>query len=68
MSYMGRKEDAMKDISSVEPYNDMQPSSPALMGASTPGPKNKAASGTFTLQRTKGSMAHSGDGVVRKME
>jgi hypothetical protein len=75
MSYLGTKEDAKRDIQSVEPYNEPRgASSPGLMGGSGPGTNNKL-SGETMKQRKKMDRsvdekhdAHKGDSIVRKME
>ena len=65
MSYLGTKENARADQSSVELDKSME-SSPMRSGGSSPGPSNKAASGELTTRRTTLKAAHSGGGVVRQ--
>jgi hypothetical protein len=75
MSYLGTKEDAKRDIQSVEPFNEPRgASSPGLMGGSGPGTNNKL-SGEIMEQRKRkdrsvdnAHTAHKGSGITRKME
>jgi hypothetical protein len=75
MSYIS-KATAKADSDSVDAYkggSDGQPSSPAHMGGSSPGPSNALAGATMTLRKKRGaddmgSAAHKGGSVTRKLE
>lgn len=58
MSYLGTKENAKADQSSVEMKSDGGMATPA----------NKAGQGELTTRRTTLKPAHSGSGVTRKEE
>jgi hypothetical protein len=61
-------ESVRADITKVEPEVGMGGTSPALNGGDNPGISNKANSGTLELRRTKGSNAHKGSALTRRME
>lgn len=56
------------DIQKVQPENGSGGTSPALNGGNNPGINNAANSGTLELRRTKGSNAHKGSALTRRME